>query len=106
MNEPPTTPIKTADPVERPRGAKLARQFALPIVIFWVLLAVVTNVFVPSIEENTKANAKSLVPRDAPSSQAALVQGHAFGESDYTSAVVILLETQGRKLGDLDCPRY
>jgi putative drug exporter of the RND superfamily len=106
MNEPPTTPIKTADQVERPRGAKLARQFALPIVVFWVLLAVVTNVFVPSIEENTKANAKSLVPRDAPSSQAALVQGHAFGESDYTSAVVILLETQGRKLGDPDRQYY
>jgi putative drug exporter of the RND superfamily len=106
MNEPPTTPIKTADQVERPRRAKLARQFALPIVVFWVLLAVVTNVFVPSIEENTKANAKSLVPRDAPSSQAALVQGHGFGESDYTSAVVILLETEGRKLGDQDHQYY
>ena len=106
MNEPPTTPIKTADHVERPRAARLARQFALPIVVFWVLLAVVTNVFVPSIEENTKANAKALVPRDSPSSQAALVQGNAFGESGYTSAVVILLETEGRKLGDQDHQYY
>ena len=106
MNEPPTPPIKTENQVERPRAAKLARQFALPIVVFWVLLAVVTNVFVPSIEENTKANAKALVPRDSPSSQAALVQGNAFGESGYTSAIVILLETEGRKLGDQDHQYY
>ena len=59
-----------------------------------------------SIEENTKANAKALTPRDAPSSQAALVQGGAFRESEYTSAVVILFETQGRKLGDQDHQYY
>ena len=107
MNGPmPATRTETEDEVKRPRAAKLARQFALPIVLFWVLAAVLTNVFVPSIEENTKANAKALVPRDAPSSQAALGQGHAFHESDYTSAVVILLETQGRKLGDQDHQYY
>ena len=105
-DEPPTAPIKTEDPVKRPRAAKLCRQFALPIVLFWVLLAVVVNVFVPSIEENTKANANALVPRDSPSSQAALVQGHAFDESHYTSGVVVLLETEGRKLGDQDHQYY
>src|ERR1700757_1044864 len=107
MNEEtPTAPIKTEEPVKRPLGAKLCRQFALPIVLFWVLLAIVVNVFVPSIEENTKANAKALVPRDSPSSQAALVQGSAFKESDYTSGVVILFETHGRKLGDEDHQFY
>jgi putative drug exporter of the RND superfamily len=107
-NEPPTTPIKTAPvkPEERPRAARLARRFALPIVVFWVLAAALTNILLPSIEENTKANAKALVPRDSPSSQAALVQGRGFGESDYTSAVVILFETQGRKLGDEDHRYY
>src|ERR1700757_930137 len=107
MNEEtPTAPIKTEEPVKRPLGAKLCRQFALPIVLFWVLLAIVVNVFVPSIEENTKANAKALVPRDSPSSQAALVQGSAFRESAYTSGVVVLLETRGRKLGDQDHQFY
>lgn len=67
---------------------------------------VLGGVFVPSIEENTKANAKALVPRDSPSSQAALVEGHAFRESDYTSAVVVLLETEGRKLDDGDHNYY
>ena len=113
-NEPTTEPMPATDPkpegtqdqVKRPRAARLARKFALPIVLFWVLAAIVTNVFVPSIEENTKANAKALTPRDAPSSQAALVQGGAFRESEYTSAVVILFETQGRKLGDEDHQYY
>ncbi|OBH05079.1 hypothetical protein A5696_00195 [Mycobacterium sp. E2699] len=99
-------PVPADKPVKRPLLARLCRQFAVPIVVFWVLLGVVVNVFVPSIEENTKANAKALVPRDSPSSQAALVQGSAFKESDYTSAVVILFETQGRKLGDQDRQFY
>ncbi|WP_374025430.1 RND family transporter [Mycobacterium sp. HNNTM2301] len=108
----PTGPIETEEPVpayepvKRPLLARLCRQFAVPIVAFWVLLGIVVNVFVPSIEENTKANAKALVPRDSPSSQAALVQGSAFKESDYTSAVVILFETRGRKLGDQDRQFY
>jgi putative drug exporter of the RND superfamily len=102
----PNAHVKTDDQVKRPRAAKLARKLALPILLFWVLAAVVTNVLVPSLEENTKANAEALVPRDAPSSQAAVVQGRAFHESDYTSAAVILLETQGRKLGDQDHQYY
>jgi putative drug exporter of the RND superfamily len=104
--EMPNTHVKTDDQVKRPRTAKLARKLALPILLFWVLAAAVTNVLVPSLEENTKANAESLVPRDAPSSQAAVVQGHAFHESDYTSAAVILLEAQGRRLGDQDHQYY
>ena len=76
MTGPPNEPVPAADPktedtkgtegpeeeVKRPRAARLARKFALPIVLFWVLAAIVTNVFVPSIEENTKANAKALTP--------------------------------------------
>src|SRR6201996_6969326 len=103
--EPDTQPID-AQQVKRPRAAKLLRTLAVPIVIFWVLAAVVTNVFVPSIEKNTAANAEAEVPRDAPSSQAAIVQGQAFHESDSTSAAVILMETQGRKLGEQDHRYY
>ena len=60
-----------AERVERPRVAKALRALAIPILIFWILAAIVTNVFVPSIEVNTAANAEAEVPRDAPSSQAA-----------------------------------
>jgi putative drug exporter of the RND superfamily len=101
-NQPP----KDSEQVHRPRIAKALRVLAIPIVVFWLLAAVVTNVFVPSIEKNTAANAEAEVPRDAPSSQAAIFQGHAFHESDFTSAAVILLETHGRKLGEQDHRYY
>lgn len=103
--EPQTHPIDT-EPVKRPRVARLLRTLAIPILLFWILAAVVTNVFVPSIEKNTAANAEAEVPREAPSSQAALVEGRAFHESDFTSAAVILLETHGRMLGEQDHRYY
>lgn len=103
--EPQTHPIDT-EPVKRPRVARLLRTLAIPILVFWVLAAVVTNVFVPSIEKNTAANAEAEVPREAPSSQAAIVEGQAFHESDFTSAAVILLETHGRTLGEQDHRYY
>ncbi|HET8915538.1 MAG TPA: hypothetical protein VFM91_07535, partial [Propionibacteriaceae bacterium] len=46
-------PPKHAEPVKRPRLAKLLRVLAIPIIIFWVLVAVVTNVFVPSLDDTT-----------------------------------------------------
>ena len=101
----PDTHVRDAG-VNPPRVAKLLRTLAIPIVVFWLLAAVVTNVFVPSIEKNTAANAEAEVPRDAPSSQAAIFQGRAFHESDFTSAAVILLETHGRKLGEQDHRYY
>ena len=70
--------------------------------MFWVGLAVVTNVFVPPLEETTLANAAPLIPREAPSSRAAVVTGQAYGESDHTSVAVVVMETRGRKLGEQD----
>jgi len=103
---PPPPPPKQAEPVKRPRLAKLLRVLAIPIIIFWVLVAVVTNVFVPSLDETTAANAGPLVARDAPSAQAAIIQGNDFKESDYTSVAVVLLQTNNRKLGEQDHQYY
>ena len=47
-----------------------------------------------------------LVGRDAPSSQAAILTGNEFKESNYTSVAVVLLQTKGRKLGDEDHRYY
>jgi RND superfamily putative drug exporter len=102
----PTRHLKDGQEVKRPRVVRLLRVLAIPILVFWLLAAVVTNVFVPSIEKNTAANAEAEVPRDAPSSQAAILQGQAFNESDFTSAAVVLLETHGRKLGEQDHQYY
>ena len=99
-------PPKHAEPVQRPRLAKLLRVLAIPIIIFWVLVAVVTNVFLPSLDDVTADNAGPLVARDAPSAQAAIHQGNDFDESNYTSVAVLLLETKDRKLGEQDHQYY
>ena len=82
-------PPKHTEPVQRPRIAKLLRVLAIPIIIFWVLVAVVTNVFLPSLDDVTADNAGPLVARDAPSAQAAIHQGNDFDESNYTSVAVL-----------------
>ena len=102
----PNTHMNTDDQVERPFFPKLARKLALPIFLFWLLAAAMVTVFVPSLEKTVAANAEALVPRDSPSSQDAVVEGHAFHESDYTSAAVILFETDGRRLGEQDHRYY
>jgi RND superfamily putative drug exporter len=79
---------------------------AIPIVIFWILVAVITNVFVPSLDDTTAANAGPLVARDAPSAQAAIIQGNDFKESNFTSVAVVLLQTNDRKLGEQDHQYY
>jgi putative drug exporter of the RND superfamily len=63
-------------------------------------------VFVPSLDATTSANAGPLVGRDAPSSQAAVLTGNEFKESNFTSVAVVLLETNGRKLGEEDRRYY
>jgi RND superfamily putative drug exporter len=97
---------KDAGQVNRPRVAKLLRVLAIPIIVFWVLVGVATNVLVPSLDATTSANAGPLVGRDAPSSQAAILTGNEFKESNYTSVAVVLLQTKGRKLGDEDHRYY
>src|SRR6185295_18827193 len=104
VTEPP--PPKHVEPVKRPRIAKLLRVLAIPIIIFWVLVAVITNVFVPSLDDTTAANAGPLVARDAPSAQAAIRMGNDFKESDFTSVAVVLLQSNGRKLGEQDHQYY
>ena len=66
----------------------------------------VTNVFLPSLDDITADNAGPLVARDAPSAQAAIHQGNDFDESNYTSVAVLLLETTDRKLGEQDHQYY
>src|SRR3984885_3900820 len=99
-------PPKRAEPVKRPRLAKLLRVLAIPIIIFWLLAAVVTNVFVPNLDDVTADNAGPLVARDAPSAQAAIHQGNDFEKSNYTSVAVLMLETKNRKLGAQDHQYY
>jgi len=99
-------PVDAPESVKRSRVAKALRVLAIPIILFWVLVAALANLLVPSLEETTQANAGAMVPRDAPSSQAALLIGKAFRESNSSSVAVIMLETHQRKLGEQDHQYY
>ncbi|SHP08350.1 MMPL/RND family transporter [Mycobacteroides abscessus] len=90
----------------QPLLARMLRVLSIPVVILWLFAAVAVTIFIPSLEQATEENAQAMVPRDTPSSQAALVQGGAFKESEFTGAGVIVLETHGRKLGNQDREYY
>src|SRR5215510_6192111 len=74
------------------RVPDLIRQYSVLIAVFWLGLAVVTNVFVPQLETVAQAHNVSLSPRDAPSLQASKRIGKVFHEFDSDSAAMIVLE--------------
>lgn len=80
------------------------RRLAVPILLFWVGLAVVTNIAVPRLEEVAKERNVSLSPADAPSLQAMKRMGEVFHEFDFDSAAMIVLEGD-EPLGE-DAHRY
>jgi RND superfamily putative drug exporter len=81
---------------ERPstidRVAHAIRRYSVLIALFWLGLAVVTNVFVPQLEHVAQEHNVSLSPQDAPSLQASKRIGKVFHEFDSDSAAMIVLE--------------
>ncbi|MGH3723210.1 MAG: RND family transporter [Mycobacterium sp.] len=70
----------------------LIRRFSAVIALFWLGVAVATNVFVPQLETVAQAHNASLSPQDAPSLQASKRIGKVFQEFDSDSAAMIVLE--------------
>ena len=70
----------------------LLRRFSVLIALFWLGLAVVTNVFVPQLEKVAQQHNVSLSPQDAPSLQASKHIGKVFQEFDSDSSAMIVLE--------------
>src|SRR6478609_1556721 len=68
------------------------RRFSVLIALFWLSLAVVTNVFVPQLETVAESHNVSLSPQDSPSLLAAKRIGKVFGEFDSDSSAMIVLE--------------
>lgn len=60
--------------------------------MFWLGLAVMTNVFVPQLETVAESHNVSLSPPDSPSLLAAKRIGKVFGEFDSDSSAMIVLE--------------
>ncbi|KUI27578.1 RND family transporter [Mycobacterium sp. GA-2829] len=83
---------------ERSRIAHGIRILALPIVVAWLALTVVTNVFVPSLEKVGEAHTVGLNAKDAPSFTSMQQIGHNFEEFDSDSNAMVILEGE-RPLG-------
>jgi putative drug exporter of the RND superfamily len=82
----------SAHHVRRPFVAHTVRRLALPILLFWLALAAIPNIFVPQLEEVGKEHNVGLSSPDAPSYQAFKHIGKVFHEFDSDSSAMIVLE--------------
>ena len=77
---------------KRPFFPRMVRKFAIPIIVFWGLLAISTNTFMPKVEDVAEELAGPMVPHYAPSQRALLAIGAKFHESNSTSFTMMVLE--------------
>ncbi|OLP04340.1 hypothetical protein BVU76_01410 [Mycolicibacterium porcinum] len=89
----------------RPFVARSVRILAVPIIVFWALLAVTTNTFIPQVERVAEELAGSMIPSYAPSQVAMLRIGEKFQESTSTSLTMLVFEAD-RPLDDGDHRYY
>ena len=91
-------------PIPRSSIAQVIRQLSVPIALFWLALAAITNAVVPQLEAVARAQNVSLSPQDAPSLQAMKRMGKVFHEFDSDSVAMVVLEGDN-PLGD-DAHRF
>ncbi|KEF96395.1 MULTISPECIES: MMPL/RND family transporter [Mycobacterium] len=94
-----TGPIKAgglskAERGHRPYLPHAIRIFAIPIILGWVVITVLVNVLVPSLEVVGEAHSAPMTPLDAPSMKAMMRLGSNFHEFNSNSTVMIVLEGQ------------
>ncbi|WP_059014472.1 MMPL family transporter [Mycobacterium sp. M26] len=80
--------------VEGPRVARWIQKLALPIVLAWVAIAVISNAAVPQLEVVGWERSVGMNAPDAPGIQAMRHIGQVFHEFDSDSAAMIVLEGQ------------
>ena len=90
---------------KRPFIPRMVRALAIPIILFWALLAVTTNTFEPKVEDVAEELAGPMVPHYAPSQRALLHIGEKFRESNSTNLTMVVFEAN-RPLGDQDHHYY
>ncbi len=74
------------------RSAKWIRRLAVPIVLFWLVIAGITNALVPQLEVVGEEHNVAMSSPDSPSLQAFKRIGEVFREFDSDSAAMIVLE--------------
>ena len=81
-------------------GEGTGALLAVPIILGWVLLTVVTNVAVPSLEKVGEEHTVGLSARDAPSMVSMKRIGADFEEFDSDSNAMVVLEGEQPLGGD------
>ncbi|WP_431235631.1 RND family transporter [Mycolicibacterium psychrotolerans] len=74
------------------RFARLTRTLCIPILLFWLVVAALSNALVPQLEVVGQAQNVALSSPDSPSLQAFKRIGKVFGEFDSDSVAMIVLE--------------
>ncbi|ORA32708.1 hypothetical protein BST13_22010 [Mycobacterium aquaticum] len=80
------------------------RILALPIILFWIVFAVVVNVIAPQLEVVGEEHSAPMAPADAPSMIAMKRMGANFQEFNSNSTVMVVVE--GDKPLGPDAHRY
>ena len=88
-----------ADTQKRAFVARAIRKLAVPIALFWFVIAAASNALVPQLEVVGAARSVPQNALDSPSLQAMGHIGKVFGEFDSDSAAMIVLEGN-QPLGD------
>ena len=78
----------------RPVIAHSLRIFAVPIILFWIAVAVIVNVIAPQLEVVGELHSAPMAPEDAPSMVAMKRMGANFKEFNSNSTVMIVVEGQ------------
>ena len=79
---------------KRPVIAHSLRILALPIILFWIAVAVIVNVIAPQLEVVGELHAAPMAPEDAPSMVAMKRMGANFKEFNSNSTIMVVLEGQ------------
>ncbi|WAJ44596.1 RND family transporter [Mycobacterium sp. Aquia_216] len=87
------------EPGSRSRVARLLRVLAVPIILFWLLVALGTTLFTPDLGEVAGKHSVPMTPRDAEAFKDMMNIGHKFQEFDTDSSAMVVLEGDD-KLGD------
>jgi RND superfamily putative drug exporter len=74
------------------RPARLIRALALPILLIWIAIAVVTNIVSPQLEAVGEERSVAMNAADSPSIMAMRHIGQKFEEFDSDSAAMVVLE--------------
>ncbi|MDX1892103.1 MMPL family transporter [Mycolicibacterium sp. 050158] len=88
------TPTPTPARPKRPYLPHAIRLFSVPIVLFWIAVAVIVNVIAPQLETVGELHSAPMAPEDAPSMTSMKLMGGNFKEFDSNSTVMVIVEGQ------------